>query len=78
MRRTLLPLVVVLALVGCGGDNPPGPTLEGTSPPVDGDLAPEAGLQPEGTLAPEATMEPEITLEPDSTVQPDTDTPQEL
>lgn len=77
MRRTLLPFVAALALAGCGGDNPPGPTLEGVSPPVDGDLAPEAGLQPEGALAPEATVEPETTLEPDSTIQPDANAPQE-
>lgn len=75
MRRTLLPLVTVVALVGCAGDQPDGPTLEGTAPPVDGTLAPEADVQPGSVLAPEETLEPEVTLQPDTTSGLDTDAP---
>lgn len=70
MRRLLFVLAGA-ALLGACNDGPPGPTLEGTSPPIDGELAPDATLQPEGELAPEVETEPAPTLEPETTLQPD-------
>ena len=75
MRWALAVLSGSLLLGACSADAPPGPTLEGESPPVDGDLAPEATLQPEGGLAPEAETTPGASLEPGATLQPDSTGP---
>ncbi|MEM1117376.1 MAG: hypothetical protein AAF845_04790 [Bacteroidota bacterium] len=77
--RMLLFALAASGLVACG-DASEGPTLEGTAPEVDGDLAPEATLQPSDGLAPEAGTAPAATLEPEATLQPDsaeTDAPRQ-
>lgn len=71
MRRTLLVLAGAALLGGCADDAPPGPTLDGESPPVDGELAPDATVQPGADLVPEAEVVPGPTLEPEATLQPD-------
>ena len=67
-----LALALTLVAAGCTQEGPDGPTLDGTSPDLNGTLQPDRTTAPAADGAPETQMDPDATLEPDAPLEPDT------
>ena len=65
-------LALALVAAGCTQEGPDGPTLDGTSPDLNGTLQPDRTTAPAADVAPETQMDPDATREPDATLEPDT------